>query len=187
MNLRAIIVDNNRDRAAMIEAGMASTYIVVARLNSVDALSLENEEIMPNIVIIGVDATDESMLVKVQYASAKFVCPVVMFVESSNARITRAAVQAGVTAYIVGGLTKHRVNDVLDVALERFREYRAVFEELKSTKNQLVDRKKIERAKGLLMSRDNLSEENAYHALRHLAMERNQRIVDIANKILENL
>ncbi|MDH4275413.1 MAG: ANTAR domain-containing protein, partial [Gammaproteobacteria bacterium] len=88
---------------------------------------------------------------------------------------------------IVGGLTKHRVNDVLDVALERFREYRAVFEELKSTKNQLVDRKKIERAKGLLMSRDNLSEENAYHALRHLAMERNQRIVDIANKILENL
>jgi two-component system, response regulator / RNA-binding antiterminator len=92
--------------------------------------------------------------------------------------------QAGVSAYIIDGLNVNRVKPIVDVAIARFREFQALREELQKTKATLSERKTIERAKGLLMRERGIGEEEAYAALRKLAMDRQQRLVDVAETLL---
>jgi response regulator NasT len=72
----------------------------------------------------------------------------------------------------------------LDVAIARFREYQALRKELKQTRDQLADRKIIDKAKGLLMKTKGLDEEQAYHAMRKMAMDQSKPLVDVAQNIL---
>lgn len=90
--------------------------------------------------------------------------------------------RAGVNAFIVDGLEEKRVQPI--IAIARFREYQALRDELDRTKIQLNDRKDIEKAKGLFMQKKGLSEENAYHCLRKMAMDKNIRIGEAAKNFL---
>ena len=92
---------------------------------------------------------------------------------------------AGVSAYIVAGLQAARVKPVLDVALARFRQEQKLLDELCDAKQKLADRKVIDRAKGLLMARHKLSEEQAYQKLRSMAMNKNLKLAEIAQRILD--
>ena len=92
--------------------------------------------------------------------------------------------QAGVSAYIIDGMNPRRVKPIIDVAVARFREFQALRDELKKTKATLSERKLIERAKGLLMRERSIGEDEAYAALRKLAMDRQQRLVDVAEALL---
>jgi response regulator NasT len=96
-----------------------------------------------------------------------------------------AAIEAGVSAYIVAGLQAERVKPVLDVALMRFKREQKLLDELSDTRRQLADRKLIERAKGVLMARNKLSEDEAYQRLRSMAMNKKLRLADVAQRILD--
>jgi response regulator NasT len=110
--------------------------------------------------------------------------PIVLFAEHSDSETTQAAIQAGVSAYIVDDLNPKRIKSIMEVAIARFREYQALRKELDDTRTRLAERKLIEKAKGILMQQKQLSEEQAYQALRKLAMDRNQRIAEVARTLI---
>ena len=104
---------------------------------------------------------------------------------SGESKIIKEAVRAGVTAYIDDGASNHhRVKSILEVALARFKESQALYEELNKTKALLEERKIIEKAKGVIMKQRGMCENEAYHALRKMAMERNQRIAEVSHSVI---
>lgn len=110
--------------------------------------------------------------------------PIILFSNKRDSEYIRQAVQAGVSAYVVDGLSQERVMPIVEVAIARFREFEALKRELQETKTQLADRKVVDKAKGILMQRKGLSEDEAYQLLRKTAMSRNMRIADVARTLL---
>jgi response regulator NasT len=111
--------------------------------------------------------------------------PIVLFTEDNDTSHVRDAIAAGVTAYVVAGLAPERVRPVLDVALARFQHEEHMRRELADARSQLSERKTIDRAKGLLMERQGLSEEEAYARLRKTAMDKGLKLSEVAQRILD--
>jgi response regulator NasT len=107
-----------------------------------------------------------------------------MFVDQSDRSSIEAAMDAGVSAYVVDGLRKERVKTILDMAISRFNAYRRLKDELERTKQALEDRKLIERAKGILMKSKGLSEEAAHALLRTTAMGESRRVAEVAQSLI---
>jgi response regulator NasT len=118
--------------------------------------------------------------------------PIVMFTNDHDSANARAAVSAGVSAYIVAGLSPERIGPILDIALARFQHEQALRQELAATRNELDElsaavqnRKTIDQAKKLLMQRQKLSEDAAYAKLRKTAMDKNLKLVEVAQRMLD--
>jgi response regulator NasT len=107
-----------------------------------------------------------------------------MFVDRSDRASIEAAVEAGVSAYVVDGLKQERVKPILDMAISRFNAFSRLSRELEEARNELENRKLVERAKGILMKSRKLSEEEAYALLRKTAMNQNRKIADIAQSLV---
>jgi response regulator NasT len=110
--------------------------------------------------------------------------PIAMFVDRSDSASIEAAVEAGVSAYIVDGLKKERVKPILDMAVIRFNAFSRLQRELADAKSALEDRKVVERAKGILMKLRNLSEEEAYALMRQTAMNEKKKMAEIAQSVV---
>jgi response regulator NasT len=108
-----------------------------------------------------------------------------MFAERSDQETTENAIRAGVSAYVVDGLNPDRLKPLVEVAIARFREFQALRQELAETRSKLAERKVIEKAKGLLMQKKQLNEQEAYQALRKMAMDRNQRLGEVAQNVID--
>ncbi|CCK77233.1 Response regulator NasT [Oleispira antarctica RB-8] len=182
---RVMLVDDTPTRSAILEQALLDQgLIVVCRLESAQGL-IKNVEIhQPDIIIMDLESPDRDTLENMTVLNQHNPKPVIMFSEEGDSQIIFQAIQAGVSAYIVDGLNPHRVKPILDVAIARFREYQALRKELKQTRDQLADRKIIDKAKGLLMKTKGLDEEQAYHAMRKMAMDQSKPLVDIAQNIL---
>ena len=111
--------------------------------------------------------------------------PIIVFAEENDSTMITNAIKAGVSAYVVDGMNANRVKLIIDVAIARFREFHALRQELEQTRTKLEDRKLVDKAKGLLMKHREFSEEEAYHAMRKMAMERNQKMVDVARNVID--
>ena len=95
-----------------------------------------------------------------------------------------AAVEAGVSAYIVDGLKNERMQPILQTCISRFNAFRKLREELDEARSQLEERKLVDKAKGIVMRMKNLSEDEAYALLRRTAMNEKRKLVDIARSII---
>ena len=107
-----------------------------------------------------------------------------MFVDRSDGSMIEAAVEAGVSAYVVDGLRKERVKAIVDMAVSRFNAFERLQRELVEARSELASRKIVERAKGILMRTRQLSEEEAYALLRQTAMNEKRKLVDIAQSVV---
>lgn len=182
---RVMLVDDTPTRSALLEQALLDQgYLVVCRLESAQGL-IKNVEIhQPDIIIMDLESPDRDTLENMTILNQHNPKPVIMFSGEGDSAIISQAVQAGVSAYVVDGLNPNRVKAILDVAIARFREYQALRKELKNTRDQLADRKVIDKAKGLLMKAKDLDEEQAYHAMRKMAMDQSKPLVEIAHNIL---
>ena len=111
--------------------------------------------------------------------------PVVMFAEDGKPETIRAAIEAGVAAYVVSGLQPKRGRPVIDVAIARFGQFQELRSQLDKARASLAERKLIEKAKGELMKRRRIDEETAYGLMRKMAMDQKLRLIDVANRIIE--
>lgn len=183
--LTVMLVDNEAARAAIVEQAMLDNgYRVIRRLETTRHLSQEVAECQPDIVIIDIESPDRDMLESMSRLSHDNPRPIVMFAEEDDSSHIEAAIRAGVSAYIVDGMQPSRVKPILQVAVARFREFQALRTELDTVKSQLEERKIIAKAKGLIMKHQQCDEEAAYNALRKLAMDRSQRMVDVATSVI---
>ncbi|MDE2089449.1 MAG: ANTAR domain-containing protein [Gammaproteobacteria bacterium] len=185
MKLRVMLVDDHADRAALLERALAGAgYQVVATVAAGEDLYRRVAEIQPDVVIIDMESPGRDTLEHMRNISRDQPKPIVMFADNSDRAMIEAAVQAGVSAYIVDGLNGKRVKPIVEVAIARFKEFQALRRELEQAKTTLVERKTIERAKGILMKQRGWTEEQAYQALRKMAMDRNLRVAEVANQVI---
>lgn len=183
--LRVLLVDQSVGRAAILEQALADAgYAVVGRIAASEDLQEAVQRIEPDVIIIDMDSPDRDTLEHMRGISVDRPKPIVMFAEDGDSATIEEAVRAGVSAYVVDGLNPGRVKPIMDVAIARFREFQALRQELADAKHNLAERKDIERAKGILMQQRDWSEDEAYQALRKLAMDRNLRIGEVARNII---
>ncbi len=186
--LRVLLVDGDRPRAALLEQALSDAgYNVIARIDTSENLPGEVHRHQPDVIIVDLDSPDRDTLEHMHTISRDQPRPIVMFAENDDSDAIHNAIKAGVSAYIVDGLNSKRVKPVMEVAIARFREYQALRDELERTKVSLEERKLVDRAKALLIKRQGMSEEEAYQALRKLAMDRGIKLVEAARNIISVL
>lgn len=168
-------------RIGLLQAGYNIIASIPGDMYLIDRLT----QLQPDVIIIDAESDARDVLEELVIVSRDAPRPIVLFTEDGNPSQLEAAMAAGVSAYVVAGLQVERVKPVLEVAVARFRAEQKLRSELSDTKTKLAERKTIERAKGLLMERHRLSENDAYQRLRKQAMEKNLKLVDLAQRILD--
>ncbi|GGE18861.1 two-component system response regulator [Polymorphobacter glacialis] len=183
--MRIAIVDESAARAAVIEeglrdAGLSDVTIFVDR----HGIAARLEEMSPDVVLINLANPHRDELEELFALSRAMARPVAMFVDQSDVAGIEAAIDAGVSAYVVDGLKKERIRPVVELAIRRFRAYSRLRTELAEARSALAERNTLDAAKLLLMKRRGIDEPAAYAALRKAAMDSGRRIVDVADAIV---
>lgn len=186
--IEVMLIDAHSGRSAILEQALSDAgYRITVRTAGTRKLLQQVRETKPDVILIDIDLPDRDTLEQLREIGQDQPRPIVMFAERSDPETTAAALRAGVSAYVVDDLNPRRLQPIMDVAIARFREYQALRRELEETRSRLAERKVVEKAKGLLMAQRNLSEEEAYQTLRKLAMDRNQRIGEVARTVVSLL
>jgi len=185
-SVKVLLIDDTRTRARVLRKALQDAgYEVVQAAAAPLALMKAVERVQPDVIIIDVDSPSRDVLEHIVVMSQNAPRPIVMFASDPAEEKIREAVQAGVSAYVVDGLEAARVKPIIDVACARFEEFQRLRGELVQARENLSERKLVERAKGILMQRRGLTEEAAFAALRGMAMDRKQRLAEVARSVIE--
>lgn len=189
--MRVLVIDelaaDLEERAETLRDGLARAgHEVVASLSSPLELLRAVERLRPDVIVIDTESPTRDVLEHLVLVSQSSPRPIVMFASDSGGEAIREAVRAGVSAYVVDGLDAGRVNSIVEVACARFDELQRLKVELADANLKLSERKLVERAKGLLMQSRGISEDQAYHALRKLAMSKKLRLGDVAQQLIDS-
>ena len=183
--LKILLIDEDPIRRTILEAGLREAgFANVVRIETTTALLDQVYRIDPDVILIDLENPSRDVLEQMFQVSRIVRRPIAMFVDQSDRGTTEAAVDAGVSAYIVGGLKKERIKGILELCISRFNAVARLQDELDRTKTALESRKTIDRAKGILMQAKGLSEEQAYAALRKTAMTEKRKIADVAQAVI---
>ena len=183
--LKILVIDDNPVRAAVIELGLKEAgHERIMILSDMRGLLRRIVDADPDVIIIDLENPNRDVLDEMFQVTRTVPRPVAMFVDQSDRSSIEAAMDAGVSAYVVDGMRKERIKTILDMAISRFNAYRRLREELERTKQALEDRKIIERAKGILMTSKRLSEEQAHALLRKTAMSESRRVAEVAQGLV---
>lgn len=185
MPVRVMLIDTRPSRREVLAATLeAEGFELLASLSPDDKLLDAVARYAPDVVLIDIDAPGRDTLESLRRVQARQPRPMVLFTRDDAGESIRRAVEAGVTAYIVDGIEPRRVRPIIDAAMAQFSQYRALEQELSDTRGKLAERKLIERAKGLVMQQQGISEAEAYQAMRKLAMRKNRKLAEIADGII---
>jgi response regulator NasT len=168
-------------RIGLLENG----FNLVATLPADVFLAERIAQLQPDLIVVDAESDARDALEHVVMATRDERRPIVMFTNDDDTSNVKAAVAAGVTAYIVAGLAAERIRPILDVAMARFQHEEELRRELADARSELTHRKLIDRAKGLLMQRQGLTEQQAYDKLRKAAMDRGLKVVEVARRIID--
>lgn len=183
--LSIIVIEPDEDRAAEIVEGLrASGDHEIHILSGESGLANGLAGRRPDIVLIDIANPSRDILEELALVTRPTERPVAMFVDRSDEALTRAAIEAGVSAYVVNGMRADRIKPILDAAIARFHLFQRMRAELEATRTALEERKIIDRAKAILMKARDIDEEAAYSLLRKTAMDQGKRLADIAQQLV---
>jgi len=184
--LRVLLVDDGSPQIPMVSEQLARLgYRVLAVIDAAVELADTVARLNPDVVLIGTDSDNRDTLEHLAAMNRDAPRPVVLFTGAADRSHIERAMRAGVSSYVVDGISAERLRPLLDVAIARFEQEATLRAELAQTRQQLSDRKRIERAKGILMQSRGLDEETAYRELRRMAMDRGATLGEIAQRIIE--
>jgi response regulator NasT len=184
-DLTILVIDENAIRASIIEEGLREAgHNNVTVIHEVHGVARIIETSKPDVIVIDIENPNRDMMEHLFQLTRTVSRPIAMFVDRSDTALIEAAMDAGVSAYVVDGLKKERVKAILDMAVSRFNAFSRLQRELAEAKSALEERKVIERAKGILMKMRGLSEEDAFALLRQTAMNEKKKISDIAQSVV---
>jgi response regulator NasT len=185
MSLSVLLVDDDPERAAIVEPALREAgYDVVTVVDTATEMLAQVRARRPDVIIIDRDSPDRDTLEHVCMITRDDPRPIVMFTQDKDQTLMREALKAGVSAYVVDGLSVERVRPIVEVALARFEQWQSLRRELDQAQANLAERKLIERAKGIVMKQRGCSEDEAYRALRKMAMDRGKRLVSVAETLV---
>lgn len=189
-----LVVDDPNDEHAIVQAERSRSlrigllengFNLIASLPADPFLNERIAQLQPDLIIVDAESAARDSLEHVVMATRDERRPIVLFTNDEDTSHVKDAVAAGVSAYIVAGLATERIRPILDVAMARFQHEQSLRRELAEARSELQDRKVIDRAKGLLMQRQGLTEPQAYDKLRRTAMDKGLKVVDVAQRILD--
>ncbi len=189
-----LVVDDPNDEHAIVQAERSRSlrigllengFNLIATLPADPFLNERIAQLQPDLIIVDAESAARDSLEHVVMATRDERRPIVLFTNDDDTTHVKDAVAAGVSAYIVAGLAPDRIRPILDVAMARFQHEQALRSELAEARSELKDRKLIDRAKGILMARQGLTEPQAYDKLRRTAMDKGLKMVDVAQRILD--
>lgn len=184
-SLKIAVVEENPIRAQVLLEGLCEAgHHDAIHIKHTKRLLQAIYDMDPDVVVISLENPSRDTLEQLFQMSRAVKRPIAMFVDKSDRAAITAAIDAGVSAYVVGGLQKDRVQSILDVCISRFNATARMEEELERAKSALEERKVIDRAKGILMRAKGLSEEDAYRLLRKTAMNEKKKIAEIAQSVV---
>jgi len=184
-DLRILLVETDAEKAREIIAALKEAgYDDVRALGQISGLERAVKDHAPDIVLIDLAHPDRDTLEHITLVSQSNERAVALFVDETDDELTRAALNAGVSAYVVDGMQAPRIKPVLETAITRFQIMRQMKSELTAAKQALEDRKTIDRAKGILMRQRACSEDDAYKLLRKTAMDQGRKVIDVANALV---
>lgn len=184
--VRVLVIAESSDRAAVVQRGLQLGGYELAQVAAPDdGLPSAIACTRPDAIVLQASSPDLDLLDRIVDAMRTAPLPLVIFAADSSQRAIEHAVRAGAASYVVDGLEAERIPAIIRVALTRFAWQGSLRNELDSVRQKLAERKVVERAKGLLMKSRGLSEEQAYHALRRMAMDRNRRMGEVARAVIE--
>ncbi|MBB3387157.1 MULTISPECIES: ANTAR domain-containing response regulator [Rhizobium] len=183
--LTILVIDENVIRASIIEEGLREAgHGKVTVIHEVNGVARIIEALKPDVIVIDIENPNRDMMEHLFQLTRTVGRPIAMFVDRSDTAQIEAAMDAGVSAYVVDGLKKERVKSILDMAVSRFNAFSRLQRELAEAKSALEERKIVERAKGILMKMRGLSEEDAFALLRQTAMNEKKKISEIAQSVV---
>ncbi|QPK63252.1 ANTAR domain-containing protein [Methylomonas sp. LL1] len=182
--LKVLVVDEFDSDLALEQSLKQHGYqVATLKLRALNLLDVV-KTLQPDAVVLNLYTPDDKVLNMMLEINQQHSVPVIMFAEDQQTETINKVIKAGVSAYIVDGLEPKRIKTIIDVAIARFREQQALKNELKKTKDQLEERKLIDRAKAILIKSQGYSEDQAYHALRKLAMDRKVSLGEMAKNVI---
>lgn len=183
--LSVVLIDDNPTRADIVESGLRDAgYVLLIRLDGTFDLAARVGALNPDVIVVSIDSPSRDAIEDLRRTTEQQPRPIALFADRSDSVTIAAGMEAGVSAYVVKGLARDRVQPVVDVAVAHFNHYHSMREELDRARLSLVERKTVDRAKGLLMQQKGIAEEAAYKVLRKLAMDQNKRIGEVAQDLL---
>lgn len=183
--MRIAIVDESPARAAVIEEGLRDTGLTdITLFTKRVGLVRQLEALAPDVILIDLTNPSRDELEELFAVSRAVSRPVAMFVDQSDATAMEAAIDAGVSAYVVDGLKKERIKSVLELAIKRFNAFSRLRAELDEAKSALAERSTLDAAKALLMKKRGIDEPAAYALLRKAAMDGGRKIADVAEALI---
>jgi response regulator NasT len=184
-SLTVLVIDENRIRASIIEEGLREAgHENVIVVHEVQGIARIIETTAPDVIVIDLENPNRDMMEHLFQLTRTVARPIAMFVDRSDTASIEAAVEAGVSAYVVDGLRKERVKPILDMAVSRFNAFSKLQRELAEAKSALEERKTVERAKGILMKMRGLTEEEAFTLIRQTAMNEKKKMSEIAQSVV---
>lgn len=183
--MRVAVIDVSAARAAVIEEGLRDAGLTdITVLTERRGLAAALEALGPDVVLMDLALPSRDLLEESFMMSRALARPIAMFIDQSDEETIGAAIDAGVSAYVVDGLRRERIKPILDLAIKRFHAFARLQAELHEARTALAERRTMDRAKAILIQRNGLSEPEAYALLRRTAMNQARRIVDIAEALV---
>jgi len=182
--LNALVIeqtpDNYEIEEILLKQGIKATS---TELKSLDFMEIA-DTINPDVILFNTSQTSSIVLQSISEINKVFAVPIILFSDETDTHAINKVIKAGVSAYIVDGLESKRIKSIIDIAIARFSEQKTLKDELEKTKSKLEERKLIDRAKGILIKTRGYSEDESYHTLRKLAMDRNVPIAEMAKNVI---
>lgn len=182
---RILIIDDVKDRAAWLKASLELADFVVVGVLAWEQVNEQSiQRALADVIIVDANAPGRDTLEQISLMSTTLEKPVVVLGAQKDKVSIQAAMRAGVSAYVSHSIQGEDLSGIIQVAAARFAEHKRLRDELKEAKNQLVERKLVDQAKGILMSDHGYSEPDAYKRMRSMAMSKGKRLVEIAEAII---
>ena len=182
---RVLQIGDDQQESALIRSGIEMAgYSVVALVGTRDNIASIGAAAYPDLVVLSIKSPDGFILDQIRKMLRAFPCPMVVFAKRSTDHLTREAINAGVSAYIVDGFSPERLRPIFSLAIARFDEVQGLRAKLKNTQMALSERKLVDKTKGILMQKIGVSEDQAYKRLRGMAMSGNMKLSQVAKNII---
>lgn len=139
----------------------------------------------PEALVLSVDFLDRVTLEQLLILNSERPLPIIVFAQQHAPKLANTVVEAGISSYVVDDVQAHRIPVIIELAVARFEKMQTLNAELQQTKNRLSERKLIEKAKGLIMQQNHLSEDEAYSQMRKSAMDQGRSMAELSKRIIE--
>ena len=181
--LNVLLIENDLDNT-LLENSLKDYGFRYLKSKYSPAFLALTKEITPDIIIFNLDTPSKKLLTDLQTLNQQSPIPVIMFAGDSNIDTINQAIKAEVSAFIVDSVEHNRINSIINVAIARFKYHQSLKNALEEACAKLEDRKQIDRAKAILIKTQNFTEDDAYHTLRKLAMDRNITLGEMAKNVI---